>query len=223
MPHNPWSAVLVQMRKQQRLTQEKAAEGAEVSKNTWYRWENVNFNPTDKNLKKAARAFGCTIEELQAAHRAEMPPGDHDLTGLDPDDVSKIRAGRSLHHSIRRLLGDDVAGDPVVERLLGRSPEADPSATPEEKWTDLFQHVTVRTQVLVSASAQILTDIYLCYPQLEHAATEEEKEHFARLNTLLLDHLKLSRLMTESLHEIGAIRLAARRAAFDEEFPPDDF
>lgn len=226
MSHNPWTQVLVRMRKQKRLTQEQAAEGAQVSKNTWYRWENKNFNPSDKNLQKAADALRCTIEELNAAHRDEMPDFPWHA-GVDPaapsrTEIDKLRAGESMVYSIQRLLGDDIISDPLVERLLGRSPEADPDSTPEERFSDLLHHVTTRTQVLVAATTHILTDIQLCYPHLEHAARDDEKKHLIQVYADLLDHLSLSQSMMESLREISSLRLEALRAALGEELFPDD-
>ncbi len=226
MPHNPWSKVLVEMRDQKRLTQEQAAEGAGVVKNTWYRWENTNFNPTDKNLKKAAEGLGCEIEDLKAAHKAAMPDAFAAASaGAVPGtrtELDQLRAGESMAHSIGRLLGEEVASDPLIERLLGRAPEEDPDLTPQERSSELLQHVKGRTQVLVAATTHILTDLFLCYPQVEAVATEEEKEHFSRIYTDLLSHLSLSRSMTESLQDISSLRFAAQRAAQGEDPPPED-
>ena len=226
MPHNPWTKVLVELRHQKRLTQEQAAEGAQVSKNTWYRWEKSNFNPSDKNLQKAADGLRCTIEDLQAAHKAAMPDasgaGATDPLAATQAELDSLRAGASMVDSMRWLLGEEVASDPLIERLLGSSPEDDPESTPDERFCELLDHVRGRTQILVAASTRILADILVCHAKLEDAASEEERVHLAQIYSDLLDHLKLSRKMTQSLQEIHSLRLASVEASLGEELPPEE-
>lgn len=64
MLFNPWPDILQVLRKQTNLSQENAAERAEVSIATWYRWESGRTYPGPASLQSLAQAVNIGIEEL---------------------------------------------------------------------------------------------------------------------------------------------------------------
>jgi transcriptional regulator with XRE-family HTH domain len=226
VPHNPWSQVLSRLRDEKHLTQEQVAERGKVVRNTWQRWESKSFNPTDKNLRKAAKALDCTLEELNAAYAAHMaaPPDTYaeDLELFGSSGAARIRATDNLFDSMKRLVAETPRGDPIVDALLGPPPEDGVATTGPESCVDLLDLMHTRSTVLVASSIQILTEAFVTWPKLVDQAKEEEMDQLEDLHSELLRFLQIASSITETLQRMNAARRSSVGSeAADEELPAE--